>query len=579
MKTTKYYLIIIVQLIFLIGCNDSDNQSTDIDSGDNPNTDTGNPIQSLENIVTIEDIISMNMDSHEADGDYIYDDSNIIEIQLNEDYITVNGTGVIIDGSIATITNAGKYRISGTLLDGQIIVDSDDAEKIQLLFNNININCSYNAPIYIKSSEKTIIILEENTENYISDGETYEEGEEDANAALFSKDNLSISGEGSLNVTANYNDGITSKDGLIINSGNINVTSVDDGIRGKDYIIINNATLNLNVEGDGLKSDEDEEDDKGYITIYDINATIIAQGDAIQAETNILINYGEFILTSGGGSLANLAEDDSAKAIKAGTNIAIEAGNFIINAADDGVHSNNSIYIYNGNFEIETGDDGIHSDEVLQIDDGTIIVNKSYEGVESATILINNGNLHLTSTDDGLNVAGDSLNNYYLYINDGYIVIDAAGDGIDVNGFIEMYGGTVIVNGPTSDMNGAIDYDRTFNMYGGFIVAVGSSRMAQTISSSSSQYGVLAKFSRQSAEQMINVQTTTGKTIFSFVPKKTYQSIAFSSPDLQKNTTYSIYLEGSSTGLDTDGLYLDGTYTKGNLLTNFTISNTVTNVN
>ena len=530
-------------MIFMVVACSSDSEETTSDSDTNTGTDTVTETDNIDvdNIVTIEDIISINKESHEDSDDYTYDESSITEITLNGDSITIDGDGATAEVSIVTINSAGTYRISGTLTDGQVIVDSEDDEIVQLLFNGINVNCNYNAPIYIKQSEKTIIILEEDTNSYISDAEEYEEEEEDANAAIYSEDDLSISGTGSLTVTANYNDGITSKDGLVINSGYINVTSVDDGIRGKDYIYINNAVLTLDVEGDGLKSDEDEDENKGFITIEDVEATIVAGNDAIQAETNILIYYGQFDLTSGGGSSASLSDEDSAKGLKAGINMAIEDGIYEINTADDGVHSNNSILLLGGEFNIATGDDGIHSDEILQIDGGTIDITKSYEGIESSYIMINDGEIHIVSSDDGINGAGGSdssgfggsfggsSSDYYIYINGGYIVVNSSGDGIDVNGTLEMASGTVIVNGPTTSGNGALDYDSSFKMTGGFIVAVGSSGMSQNASSSSSQYSVLVKLSStQSANNMLNVQTSDGKNIFSFVPEKTYQSIMFS---------------------------------------------------
>lgn len=586
MKFYKIIFVITFSLFVSTGCNDSDplnyNQETDTDLITEPNEDEAEDVT---------DIVDTNKIGHEEAQDYTYDSSNITEITLNGNSITVNGNGASENGSTVTITNAGTYRITGSLTDGQIIVNSEDSEKVQLLFNGINVNCSYNAPIYINESDKTVIILEENTHNYVSDGETYEASEEDANAALFSKDDLSISGAGTLTVTANYNDAITSKDGLIINSGTYVVNSIDDGVRGKDYLIINDGNFTLNVEGDGLKSDNDSEVDKGFITINDIEINAVSGNDAIQADTNILIYYGEFNLTSGGGNNAYLASDTSAKGIKAGTNIAIEDGIFEINSADDAIHSNNSILINDGTFNITSGDDGIHSDEVLEINGGNINVTKSYEGIESADITINNGTIHLTASDDGLNVAGGVDNsgyggrgghaagNYRLYINGGHIVVDAKGDGIDVNGSIEMVDGTVIVNGPNSGANGPLDYDGYFKSTGGFVVAVGTSNMAQTISTSSTQYGVLAKFSTQQANQMINVQSNSGVTIFSFVPTKSYQSIAFTSPKLEKGTTYNMYFGGSSTGENTDGLYLDGTYTAGTKVSSFTISNIVTTAN
>ncbi len=104
----------------------------------------------------------------------------------------------------------------------------------------------------------------------------------------------------------------------------------------------------------------------------------------------------------------------------------------------------------------------------------------------------NGGTVHITASDDGINVAGgadgsasgnfrggggDMANNAnnILTINGGYIVIDSGGDGLDSNGSVYMNGGTVIVNGPTNNGNGAIDYNGEFKVTAGYLVAVGSS--------------------------------------------------------------------------------------------------------
>lgn len=224
-----------------------------------------------------------------------------------------------------------------------------------------------------------------------------------------------------------------------------------------------------------------------------------------------------------------------------------------------------------------------------------------------ANITINNGNIHIVSSDDGINVAGGGDNfgmggppnqggfnpqpqpqpqpqpelagDYYLYINGGYIAIDADGDGIDSNGSIVMTDGVVIVHGPTSNMNGALDHS-SFTVTEGFLLAAGSSGMAQAPDASSSQYSLLLNFrSTIPAGTLFHIQTSRqGEEILSFSPSKAYQSIAFSSPELTKGTTYAVYYGGNSTGTVVDGLYQDGTYTPGTQYTSFTISSIVTNI-
>ncbi|MCA9948294.1 MAG: carbohydrate-binding domain-containing protein, partial [Anaerolineales bacterium] len=404
------------------------------------------------------------------------------------------GEGVEVNGRFATITSAGTYRLTGTLTDGQIIVDTEDEETVHLIFDGINISNESSAPIYIANAEETVIMLAEGSENVVTDGAAYvfpDPEEDEPNAAIFSKDDLTIFGEGSLTVEAHYNDGITSKDGLIITSGTINVSAVDDGIRGKDYLIIKDGNITVNAQGDGLKSDEDEDAAKGYISIEGGTIQITSGGDAIQAETDVLITDGEFTIISGGGSNGVLDADASAKGIKAGVAVNIDGGTFTIQSADDGVHSNGTMTINGGSFTIASGDDGMHADASLEINDGTIDIQQSYEGLEANDVIINGGTIDIISSDDGINAAGGNDNSSInapngggrdnftgsqstITINGGTITIAAGGsgngDGLDANGTITISGGDIVIKEPASYRDYSnIDYDTTISFTGGSV--------------------------------------------------------------------------------------------------------------
>ena len=529
-------------------------------------------------------------------------------ITLNGNSAGINGSGANVQGSTVTITSAGIYTISGSLTDGQLIVNTEDAESVNLILNGVNIHNSKGPGIYIANAEDTRIVLADNTENHISDSTSYvlENSTDEPNAAVFSKDDLTISGGGSLFVDASYNDGIASKDDLVISGGKITVNAADDGIRGKNSITVKDGEITLNAKGDGLKSDNEEDTAKGYISIESGLIQITSGRDAISAQTNVTISDSELLLTSGGGSSKTVSGDTSAKGIKGISGVRIDDGVFTISSADDAIHSNGSIVISSGVFSLSSGDDAIHADSSIEINDGDIVIAKSYEGIESAVITINGGEISIVSSDDGINVAGGndgsgmmqpgqmgmpsgmtmpgqdnfvSSGNYWLYINGGRIVITAAGDGLDVNGSIEMTAGTVIVNGPTDNANGAIDYDGSFKITGGFLVAAGSSGMAQAPGTTSAQNSVLVNFSAaQAAGSLIHMQNSSGSTILTFAPSKRYQSFAFSSLELIRGSTYNIYLGGSSTGTVTDGLYENGIYTPGTKYTSFTVSGTVTTI-
>lgn len=567
------------------------------DTIENESTSTDETVTTDDSTESLEDALNDNSTNHEADADYAWIESDVITVTLSGNTISVDPAVATISGSTVTLTQTGTYRIIGTLDNGQVIVNNTDDELIRLLLHNASITNSTSAPLYIQDANKAIIYLEEGTENSLADGVNYtfaNADEDEPNATLFSKTDLTIFGEGSLSVKGNYNDGISSKDGLILKSGNFSVTAKDDGIRGKDYLYVKSGTYTILASGDGLKSDNDEDTAKGFISIEDGTFNISAGADGLQAETDLLIADGNFTITSGGGSAASVASEESAKALKGGVNVIVEAGTFSVNAADDAVHSNINTVINGGVFTIATGDDGLHADATLTINGGDITITKSYEGLESAVITINDGTIHATSSDDGINVAGGADNSgstgptppsysssgdYYLYIHGGYVYVDANGDGLDANGSIEMTNGTVVVNGPTASNNAPLDYDGTFKISGGTLVAAGSSGMAQQPGSTSTQNSVLITFSTTYASgNLVRIQTSSGEDVVTFKPSKKYQSLVFSGASLKQGSTYQVYSGGSSTGSGTDGLYQDGTYTGGSLVTSFTISGITTKV-
>ena len=183
------------------------------------------------------------------------------------------------------------------------------------------------------------------------------------------------------------------------------------------------------------------------------------------------------------------------------------------------------------------------------------------------------------NTGPGFDAFGDS-GNYYLYIHGGIIVINADGDGIDSNGSIAITAGTVIVNGPTENMNGALDYMGDFSMTGGVLIAVGSAGMAQSPAASSTQAAVLVNFNGQmAAGTPIHVENSAKEAIFTFVPAKAIQSIVFSTPTLEIGESYTIYVGGNTSAASETGLILDdGGYSGGSVYTTVALSSVITQV-
>ncbi|MDF2721598.1 MAG: carbohydrate-binding protein, partial [Paenibacillus sp.] len=167
-----------------------------------------------------------------------------------------------------------------------------------------------------------------------------------------------------------------------------------------------------------------------------------------------------------------------------------------------------------------------------------------------------------------------------LTISGGTIYADAEGDGLDSNGSIVMTGGTAIVNGPTKDGNGALDYDGTFKQSGGFLVAAGSAGMAQAPSEDSAQRAILMTFpSAMNAGILVTLTDSAGAAIATFAPAKTFRTIVFSSPSLKAGETYTISTGGTSAGSAKNGLYEGGATSGSAKVVSFTLGDKVTYVN
>ncbi|AWB43287.1 dockerin type 1 [Paenibacillus sp. CAA11] len=594
-------------------------------------------------------------DSDDALTTWSEDSSTMIKLSTTG--AAVSGSGAAVEGPVITITKAGTYVVSGGSYSGQIVIDAPKDAVVHLVLNGAQIKNADGPAIHVKEADKAIITLQAGTDNTVSDGAVYADTSVDApSAAIFSKGDLTINGTGKLSVQGNANDGITSKDDLKIASGTIAVKAADDGLVGRDLIAVKEGTITVNAGGDGMKTTNDTDADKGYVAITGGTFDIISANDGIQAASSILISGGTFDITTGGGSEASTkthqeepprgfsggqpqdqtqgqpqspqgqpqdqtqsqtqdqtqnqageqtqaqdqaqteaaeSESTSTKGLKAAADIAITGGEFQVDAADDAIHSNANAAIMGGQYSIASGDDGIHADTALSISAGTVNITKSYEGMESADIAISGGKIHVTASDDGVNVGGssddtsagggkgmDAPTDGTLTISGGYTYVDASGDGLDSNGSIVMNGGTVIVNGPENGGNGSLDYNGTFKQSGGLLVAAGSSGMAQAPSESSSQRALLMTFPNTlEAGTLVTLTDSLGKAVVTFAPTKTFSSVVISSPDLKAGAEYTLSTGGKAAGTVTDGLYAGSTTSGSSKVVTFTLGDKVTYLN
>lgn len=528
-----------------------------------------------------------------------YEESGAVYVTLSGDGITGETDGVAINGQTVTITAEGTYIFSGTLSEGQIVVDADNA-KVQIVFDNVDITCASSAAVYVKSAEKVFVTLAEGSQNTLRNTDEYVAiDDNNIDAVIFAKSDLTLNGTGSLTIVSAEGHGIVSKDDLKITGGTYDIIAAGHALSGKDSVRIADGTFILTAEKDGIHAENADDEEKGYIYIADGDFAITSDGDGMDASNIVQIEDGTFDITAGGGAANSLKTHESdmpgggmsqnierpdgesmpqmgekpdeesmsqmgekpdgenmpqdtttdesgtsTKGIKAGGGMYLNGGTYQIDSADDSIHSNANITIADGTYTLATGDDGVHADDALTVNGGTITVTESYEGLEGLTVTINDGTIDITARDDGVNAAGEKME-----LNGGYIHILAGGDGVDSNGDLTINGGEIYIDGPSDNGNSAIDYGDRSSAYvnGGMLVAIGSSGMAEGMSDSSKQEVLMVKLGEQMEAGDVVLTDSEGNVIVSYTALKSYDCVIISTAEVESGATYTLTTSGTTT--------------------------------
>ena len=230
-----------------------------------------------------------------------YDEGAAIAINLSDGASTADSDSVVIDGDTITITEEGTYILSGSLTNGQIVVEAENA-KVQLVLDNADISCETSAAIYVKAADKVFITTTDGSTNTVcTSGEFEAIDDNNIDAAIFSKSDLTLNGAGSLEVTCENGHGIVSKDDLVITSGEYVVDAGKHALSGKDSVRIAGGTFDLTADKDGIHSENTDEEEKGFVYIENGSFTITSDGDGIDASYVVEIVDGSFDITAGGG--------------------------------------------------------------------------------------------------------------------------------------------------------------------------------------------------------------------------------------------------------------------------------------
>lgn len=430
---------------------------------------------------------------------------------------------ITVTGGTVTITCGGEYDFNGSYSgsDAQILVNTAKTDtSVYLNMKGLTLTNTADAPIYVQKASKAFVVAKNGTTNTFTDGAsrtkkytyTNDSGEaktDTTGACIYAKDDLTIKGEGTLIVKANYNNGIHTSNDLKVKNGLITVNAKNNGLKGKGSVEISGGTINITTsEGDGIKSDTEDATDlasgKGSIEITGGTITVTSAFDGITAANAVVVANGESkspnikVTTGGGQSCLSLttssngggfggggfpgggmgggsscSPSESMKGIKGDSSITISGGVIDINSRDDGIHSGGTITLSGGTMTIATDDDGVHADKALYVkENANVSVTIAYEGMESPDMNFEGGITSVITTDDGWNAAGGTSTTTggntgrggfggggfpgggmggstgNLKVSGGYhYVYVGTGDtdGIDSNGGISITGGVIIV--------------------------------------------------------------------------------------------------------------------------------------
>lgn len=502
----------------------------------------------------------------ETDGEY-YPEAKYSDFDLNTSvsdsavYVTFSGSQAETTGELEVgdgyikIENGGDYVLSGDY-SGQIIVESE--ENVHLILSGVTV---YNpmSPIYVKSAKNVCITLATGTVNTISDSSeyTYEDGEDEPAAAVYSKADLTINGDGELTVNANYDKGIHSKDDLKLISGKIEVNSVGDAIKGKDCLLIKDGEINITTGVDGLKSNNDTNEEKGYVIIEGGKIKISAGDDAVHAESWLIVYGGEINITECcegleckkveiyGGDINIVSSDDSINAASGSsgdTDFTIPDRDFSQRYGQTPPEKPNNDNSDGKKPDMPSGDFTQGNGQTppdKPAGDGT--------GDDSTSSGFGKGGF---GGFGGFGRGGfnePAEDGVYIKIFGGNIILSGGNDVLDSNGTLEITGGTITVNNPNIVVYG--EPDCIIDVNGTAIVSSGTFIAYSSGASSASLAFTVPSITSSVTESgaSVTVKDASGQTVIEIPSAEKCSTLYIASDKLTSGETYTVKIGSTTT--------------------------------
>ena len=498
----------------------------------------------------------LDVDTHYSEQDLSWDASSETAIDLSNPIAT---DGVTVEDGTLTITKAGTYKLSGEY-QGQIKVETADSDAVRLVLDNANITNSSGAALNVVNADEVILYSASGTTNTISDGADYTAtGENDPDAVVYSKADLTIAGEGTLKVNGNHEDGIHTSDGLVIASGTLEVNAANTGIKGKDYVDILGGTINVTAQQDGIKSTNDTDEGKGWTRLSNGTVTVNAGDDGFKASRVVEIS---------GGSLTVEQSDEGIEA----QYINVSGGDVNVTSADDGMNASLKTSDSESTDSSANTSDTANQQQNNQ-QQGSIpggqqsgTSNQQQQGMGQPPAMPG-GNAQDGKSQNGTTGTGQQgmgqppqggmpgggggtfeVIDAAINVSGGHVTVNAEGDGIDSNGVTTLSGGTLIVNGPSQDGNAALDTNGDLLLNGATVLSGSTADMFEAPSTNStSGYLKLTNSSGFEQGSTVQVADSSGKVVANYkVTKSNVQLVLVSSSSIVKGQSYTVYTTTSA---------------------------------
>ena len=497
----------------------------------------------------------LDVDTHYSEQDLSWDTSSETAIDLSNPIAT---DGVTVEDGTLTITKAGTYKLSGEY-QGQIKVETADSDAVRLVLDNANITNSSGAALNVVNADEVILYSASGTTNTISDGADYTAtGEDDPDAVVYSKADLTIAGEGTLKVNGNHEDGIHTSDGLVIASGTLEVNAANTGIKGKDYVDILGGTINVTAQQDGIKSTNDTDEGQGWTRLSNGTVTVNAGDDGFKASRVVEIS---------GGSLTVEQSDEGIEA----QYINVSGGDVNVTSADDGMNASlktsNSESTDSSENTSDTANQQQNNQQQGSLPGGQQngTSNQQQQGMGQPPAMSGtsqDGTSQNGTTGTGQQGMGQppqggmpgggggtfEVVDAAINVSGGHVTVNAEGDGIDSNGVTTLSGGTLIVNGPSQGGNAALDTNGDLLLNGATVLSGSTADMFEAPSTNStSGYLKLTNSSGFEQGSTVQVADSSGKVVANYkVTKSNVQLVLVSSSSIVKGQSYTVYTTTSA---------------------------------